>query len=166
MSKLIIAIIIIVIIVALGYGIYQFLKPTSSFPKSTSTAANEMVLSSLVKGCAETDKGMATNSLSEGTEQEPKIKVSGNQIKYSRAINHACCRKAEIQKEIVSSTINIFEDWSGVECNCICFSEIEATVSNIPSGSYLVNVYEKGTKPFNNEPIEQKLIITKGVHIK
>ena len=166
MSKLIIAIIIIVIIVALGYGIYQFLKPTSSFPKSTSTAANEMVLSSLVKGCAETDKGMATNSLSEGTEQEPKIKVSGNQIKYSRAINHACCRKAEIQKEIVSSTINIFEDWSGIGCKCMCFSEIEATLSKVPSGSYVVNVYEKGTKPGSDEQMEQKLIITRNISVQ
>ncbi len=52
---------------------------------------------------------MATKSIGEGTEQEPKIEVSENEILHSRTLNHLCCRKAEIEKEIENSTIKIYE---------------------------------------------------------
>jgi hypothetical protein len=162
MSKTTIGIIIIVIIVVSGYGIFRLLTP-----KSAPTALNKIAFSSLIRGCAETDKGMATRSSGEGTEQEPKIEINGNQIKYSRAINHMCCRKAEIQNEIINSTINIFENWSGIGCRCMCFSEIEAAVNDVPPGSYIVNVYEKGIQPGdNNRPMEQKLIITQEAGVR
>lgn len=126
----------------------------------------KIVLLPLIKGCAETDKGMATKSFGEEIERSPSIEVTGNEIKYSRAINHLCCRKADIQKEINNSVINIFEVWDGVGCKCMCFSEIEATLTNIPSGDYTVNVYETGIKPGDGEPMEQELIITQEINIK
>jgi len=130
-----------------------------------------VALSSTIKGCAETDKSMTTRTVGEGNEQEPKIEVIGNEVKYSRAINHLCCRKVEIQKETSGSTINIFEVWSGLGCRCICFSEIEATVSNIPSGSYIVNAYMTGTEPVLNGtkivegPMNKTMVITKNINI-
>ena len=134
--------------------------------KQDNTTSSDLVLTSLIKGCAETDKGMTRKS-GKDVEKEPNIEVNGNEILYSRAINHLCCRKVEIQKETIESTINIFEEWSGIGCRCICFSEIEATVSNIPTGLYIVNVYEKGTEPDgSNEPMEQKLIISKEIVIQ
>jgi hypothetical protein len=123
-----------------------------------------VALSSLVKGCAETDKGMETRGADE-TERAPSITISGNQINYSRAINHQCCRKAVIEKEISGSAINIFEVWSGEGCRCICFSEIEATLENIPAGHYAVNVYEKGTKP-DGTSMEQATIISKEIDVR
>jgi len=123
-----------------------------------------MSLSYVVKGCAETESSTATKS--SGTEKEPKIEMVGNKIIYSRAINNQCCRQAVMEKETKDNTINIYEVWSGVGCKCICFSEIEATIDNIPEGHYAVNVYEKGIKPGdNNEPMEQKLIIAKEVDV-
>jgi hypothetical protein len=129
------------------------------------TEENITLLSS-VKGCAETEKGTTTKSFGKETEKEPIIKVNGNNVVYSRALNHLCCRKAEIEKEIGDFTINIYEVWSGVGCKCMCFSEIEAKLKNIPSGTYKVNVYEKGTKPGSDDPMEQTLIISDEVTIQ
>jgi hypothetical protein len=126
------------------------------------TQSQNFILFPSVKGCAETESGMSTKALGQ-TEREPKIEVDGNEILYSRAINHLCCRKVEIEKEIENS-INIYEVWSGIGCKCICFSEIEARIKNVPPGNYTVNVYEKGTEP-GGEPMEQKLIISKNVVI-
>jgi hypothetical protein len=156
-NYLIISSVLAVIIVGLIGSYYWSTQPTGS-------NLQNIILSPIVRGCAETESGTATKSVGEGVEQEPKIEVVENSIKYSRAINHLCCRKAEIQKETVGSTINIFEIWSGPGCKCMCFSEIGATISNIPSGSYIANVYEKGID-IKNESMEQKLIITQNVII-
>lgn len=102
----------------------------------------------------------------ENVEREPKIEVNGDEIIYLRAISHLCCRKAEIQKEAGNSVINIYEMWSGEGCRCMCFSKIEARLQNVPSGSYTVNVYEKGTKPGSKEPMEQTLIISQEVVVE
>ena len=125
-----------------------------------------ITLLSSVKGCAETEKGTTTKSVGVETEKEPTIEVNGNNVVYSRALNHLCCRKAEIEKEIGDFTINIYEVWSGVGCKCICFSEIEAKLKNIPSGTYKVNVYEKGTQPDGDEPMEQTLIISEDITVQ
>jgi hypothetical protein len=162
MNKNIIITSVLVILVVASISSYFLNKPISD----TTPNMQNIILSPLIKGCAETDKGMTTKSIGDGTEQEPKIEVDGNRIKYSRAVNHLCCRKAEIEKGISGSTINIFEDWSGIGCKCMCFSEIEATLSNVPSGSYVVNVYEKGTKPGSDEQMEQKLIITRNINVQ
>ncbi|MCD6557673.1 MAG: hypothetical protein J7K31_01420 [Candidatus Aenigmarchaeota archaeon] len=161
-NKIILPLVLVVLIVGI-VGIYFWKTPTQ--PTTPPNLQNIILLPS-VKGCAETDKGMATKAFGEGTEQEPKIEVSGNEIIYSRAINHLCCRKAEIEKETKDSVINIYEVWSGIGCKCICFSEIEAKLQNVPLGTYVVNVYEKGTQPGNEGPMEQKLIISQNVVVQ
>ena len=169
--------IIIILILVISVGGFTWLKygeiwresaelPEIEIPEKETSSLEGIVLLSLVEGCAETEEGMATKSVGEEDEQEPKIEVTGNKIKYSRAINHLCCRKAEISKEASNSIINIYEYWTGIGCKCMCFSEIETTLSNVPVGNYTVNVYEKGIKPGgNNEPMEQKLIISQEVEI-
>ena len=153
-----------VVVIAGIIGIYFWQIPTQ--PTTPSNLQN-IILLPLVKGCAETDKGMTTKSFGERAEQEPKIEIVGNQIIYSRALNHLCCRKAEIEKETEYSIINIYEVWSGVGCKCMCFSEIEAKLENVPPGRYTVNVYEKGVKPGGgNKPMEEKLIISKEVTVQ
>lgn len=154
---------ILVVVITGVVGIYFW--QTSTQPTTPPNLQN-IIFSPLVKGCAKTDEGIATKSLGKKTEQNPKIDVNGNEVLYSRAINHLCCRKAEIEKGISGSTINIFEDWSGIGCKCECFSEIEATLSNVPSGSYVVNVYEKGTESGSDGPMEQKLIITRKINVR
>lgn len=69
-----------------------------------------------------------------------------------------------MKKEIVGSAINIYEVWSGASCRCICFSEIGATLENLPAGTYTVSVYEKGTKP-DGSAMEQVLIISKEIRL-
>ena len=157
-------ILIIAIIAVVGIvSIYIWQSPTQ-LPSSNS---QDVIFSFLVKGCAETDSGMAVKSSGEGEiiEQEPEIEIIGGKIIYSRAINHLCCRKAEIEKEIGESTINIYEVWSGLGCKCICFSEIEAEIENLPSETYTINVYEKGTDPTTQEPMEEKLIISRAIDL-
>jgi len=144
---------VVVAVIAILVGVYILVSPPQ-------TGNYSIIFSPLVKGCAQTDKGTASRAT--GLEQEPKIEVNGNSIKYSRAIEHQCCRKVELQKEINGSAINIFEVWSGQGCRCMCFSEIEAELKNIPSGSYTVNVYEKGAFP-DGKPMEQKLVITQKI---
>lgn len=56
--------------------------------------------------------------------------------------------------------------WSGIGCKCRCFSKIEAKLQNIPSGNYVVNVYEKVTEPGGEEPMEQKLIISQNIVVQ
>lgn len=151
---------LIFIVIIIGIiGIYFFQNQ-----KNIIYSNQNIAFSYSVKGCAETDRGMATKSIN--IEKEPNIEVFGNEIRYSRSINHLCCRKVEIYKEIENSVINIYEVWSGVGCRCICFSEIEAKLQNVPVGDYNINVYEKGTKPGSNELMEQKLIISKNITIK
>lgn len=128
---------------------------------------SKIVFTPRVRGCAETNKGVAPTG-PKAIEKTPRIKVDkieGNRLIYSSAIHHLCCREVELQKEIQGSSINIFEVWHGPGCKCMCFSEIEAAVSNIPSGSYTVNVYEKGTELDGTTPMEQKLIIAQEIKI-
>jgi hypothetical protein len=165
--KFLLIVIILAVIVG-GGALWYAKKPEQPYQPVViqKTEKNKITLSSSIKGCAESDRGMAT-TYGEEKEQEPKIEVTGNEIDYSRAINHTCCRKVDMQKEITGSSINIFEVWSGSGCYCMCFSNIGAKLTNIPVGHYTVNVYEKGTQPGgNNEPMEQKLIISQSVDTK
>ncbi|MEM7826856.1 MAG: hypothetical protein QXQ40_01380 [Candidatus Aenigmatarchaeota archaeon] len=158
-NKIILPLVLAVIAVGVA-GIYWQILTQSATPSNL----QNIILSPLVKGCAETGEEIASKSLVE--EQEPKIDVNGNEVLYLRAINHLCCRKVEIEKEIRNSVINIYEVWSGIGCRCICFSEIGAKLQNVPPGSYTINVYEKGTKPEIKEPMEQKLIISKDIIVQ
>ena len=163
MNRIITLPLVLVIIVVGIAGIYFGQAPAQ--PTAPSNLQN-IVLSPSVKGCAETDNSMTTKSIGGEAAQEPKIEVIGNEIKYSRATNHLCCRKAEIEKETGGSVINIYEVWSGIGCKCICFSELAAKLQNVPSGTYTVNVYERGTQPGSEEPMEQKLIISQSIVVQ
>jgi len=125
---------------------------------------SQIVLSSSIKGCAETDQGLATRGLNDDKLKDPAIEVIDGRLSYSRAINHTCCRKVEVQKNIEDSVINISEVWSGPSCRCICFSEISAILANIPAGNYTVNIFETGTQSDGTQ-MEAKLIITNEVNI-
>ena len=160
-SKIIIPLIFLFVIIGAA-GIYSLQAPA----QPATSDLQGIILYPSVKGCAETDQGKETRSLSGGTVIEPEISVNGNEVLYSRAINHLCCRKAEIEKETDNSVINIYEVWSGIGCKCICFSEIEAKLQNIPSGTYTVNVYEKGTQAASEEPMDQTLIISQNIVIQ
>ncbi len=152
----------VLVFVIAGIVIWQ-LSGNSTNPSNT----NNIKFSFIVKGCAETDHGMASKSVGLGKEQYPEIEVSGNSIIYSRAIKHLCCRKAEFKKEINGNKINIYEVWSGIGCKCICFSELKAKVENLEKGKYIINVYETGTQPgTENVPMNQTLIISQNVVIK
>jgi len=114
--------------------------------------------SSIIRGCAQRERGMTPRgNLTE--EKEPSITIEVNKIKYSRVLNHLCCRMVIVNRKIEGWTINIYENWSGTGCRCICFSEISAIVENLPKGTYTVNVYEKGINPDGSQ-MEEKLIIS------
>jgi hypothetical protein len=119
--------------------------------------------SSSVKGCAENASGMEVRGWE--SERGPTVVVCGNQVMYSRAINRQCCRKAVVEHDVFAYTISIFETWSGEGCRCMCFSEIDVTVSDLPPGRYMVNIYERGTKP-NGEPMEQTTVLSQEVKIR
>ncbi len=126
--------------------------------------SQDIIFSASVKGCAGKEE---TELITKEIEQEPTIEVIGNKIIYPRAINHLCCRKVDLKKEINNSTINIYEVWSWVACKCICFSEIEAKLENLLPGEYIVKVYKTGVDPASTEEsIKKELIISKKITIK
>jgi hypothetical protein len=134
-------------------------------PPPTPPHSGEIMLTSLVQGCAETEEGMATRSLGEEIDREPTLTVQRDQITYTRAIHHLCCRKVEIRGEITGATIALSEHWSGPGCRCICFSEIEATLANLPSGSYNLTISEQGTEPGSEMPMETTVLLYQEVAI-
>jgi len=129
-------------------------------PATPLPSTPEPRLSPTVKGCAETDQGMASRAAGGENEQEPAIEVIGNTVCYTRALQHQCCRKVEFEHEIQGTEITLYEVWSGEGCRCECFSEIQADLEFVPSGDYLVRVYERSTQPGSSEPMEEKLLIS------
>lgn len=134
--------------------------------KPISLESEDIVFSSLINGCAESIEQRETLTKGNEIEQEPKIEINKNSVIYSRAINHICCRKVEVEKEVRGSVLNIYEVWGGDTCKCMCFTEIGARFDNVPLGIYSVNVYEKGKIPSQTEEsIELKLIISQNISI-
>ena len=148
-------------IVAILFFVLNYNYTVAPFGQSP---VSQIVLSSSIKGCAETDQGLATRGLNEDKLKDPVIEVIEGKLSYFRAINHTCCRKVEVQKNIEGSVINIFEVWSGPSCRCVCFSEISAILANIPTGGYTINVFETGTQSDGTQ-MEAKLIITSEMNI-
>ncbi|MBA4379527.1 MAG: hypothetical protein C0393_02375 [Anaerolinea sp.] len=118
-----------------------------------------------MKGCAETDQGMASRAAGGENEQEPAIEVIGNTLRYTRALQHQCCRKVEFEHEIQGANITLYEVWSGDGCRCECFSEIQADLEFVPAGDYLVRVYEQGAQPGSSKPMEEKLLVSEEVSV-
>jgi hypothetical protein len=136
----------------------------SDLRDSAKLEASKPAFSFSVKGCAESLEGMATRGLS-AEDRGPGLVISGNQVKYYRAINHLCCRKVVVGSELSGPQIDIYEEWGGEGCRCNCFSEIEATVDNLAPGRYVVSVYEMGTKPSEGGAMDKTLILTKELFI-
>jgi hypothetical protein len=141
--------------------------PTQQAVPATLTpfSDQDFVLSPAVEGCAKTDEGMASKAGGGQDEQKPVIEVSGNTIRYTRALNHQCCRKVAFEKVIEGTTIAIYEVWSGAGCKCMCYSKIGISLEHVPTGSYTVHIFESGTKPGSNEPLDQQILITENVTI-
>jgi hypothetical protein len=120
-----------------------------------------------IVGCAETNQGMTTRAPGdEGAVQDPAIEVNGNSVTYSRAINHMCCRKVTFNTEPAGYTLNMYEYWIGEGCRCMCFSEVGFTLEDMPSGTYTINVFEKGEEPGGAYAfMEEKLLISEQVTI-
>jgi len=120
-------------------------------------------------GCQWAAVGKENKGQTTGTgmaERNASIEVLGNNITYSRVAHHLCCRTVQIEKHTDDPPfIKINEIWGGIGCKCECFSEINATISGMPNGTYFVSVYEEGTKPGGNEPIQPALIASSRVEI-
>jgi len=114
--------------------------------------------SSIIRGCAQRERGMAPRG-SFNEEKEPSITIEENKVEYSRALNHLCCRMVIVDRKLEGWTINIYENWSGLGCRCMCYSEISARIENLPDGVYTVNVYESGINP-DGSRMKEKLIIS------
>jgi hypothetical protein len=142
-------------------GLFAMLGLTTCTANPTPQNTAVINLKPMVRGCAETDKGMAARA--EGKEVEPSIEVVGNSILYSRSIQHQCCRKVEFEYTIKDQDIMLYEIWSGEGCRCMCFSEIGAELENIPAGSYTMRVIMKDGLP--GIPSEDPLIIEKEIKI-
>ncbi len=117
-----------------------------------------------VSGCAKTDRGMGTKSFGD-RDVEPTIYVKGDEVVYYRALNHMCCRKVDLYYDVEGMEINIYENWTGTGCKCICFSEIEGKLKGLGKGKYRINVYEAGTEPASGKDMEKKLIFKSDVKV-
>jgi len=125
--------------------------------------SENVIFSSTIKGCAQRESGMAPRGdLIEDV--EPTITLEENKIKYSRILTHLCCRMVRLDRIMGGWTINIYENWSGPGCRCMCSSEISVKIENLQRGTYTVNVYEKGVNT-DGSLMEEKLIISKYVTV-
>jgi hypothetical protein len=138
---------------------------SQTYPTLPTYSSNTFILSENIQGCASKIKTKSSGNF-DGNDRDPEINIIDNAIYYSRALHHLCCRQVEITKEIVKNNIILYENWSGEGCKCPCFSEIEAIIENVPAGKYTVYVYEVGTEPLYQTPMEKKLIISEEVVIK
>lgn len=162
----VLAAVIAVAVVAAGFCVWYNLRKPTKLPDEQAGVVGISFLPS-VKGCAETGQGMAAKTRSLNSEQEPEIRVEGSTIAYSRAISHLCCRKAELEKEVEGFSVSVYENWSGLGCKCMCFSQISASLENLSAGDYEVSVYERSVEPGGNgEPMEERLIISKKVTVR
>lgn len=125
------------------------------------TNQSSVTFTSVVQGCGVT--GNSTKFF--GKERKAKIRVVNDEIVYSRALSHLCCRKVRIKHDIKGNIINIFEIWNGTACRCICFTNITARIENLPKGEYVVNVYKTGVKADGKTLMRKELIISKKVKI-
>ena len=128
-------------------------------------AGPEPTLSIQVDGCAATKTGMVLQARSPWTTTDPKIEVVGGGIRYSRAGQHQCCRKVEILKQVQKGKIVLTEYWTGEGCRCVCFSQIEATLTKLVSGDYEVTVYSGGIETTTHTNIEPKTLLSQMVKI-
>jgi hypothetical protein len=144
--------------------ILYFIVPDSG-ASSSQPETPRIQFSYSVKGCAETTAGMTAKGMGQ-PERGPSIMVSGGTITYSRALNHQCCRKATVEKEIGSREISIFDTWGGPGCKCMCFSEVAAKLENVLRGHYTITVYERGTKPQSSEEMQQTVVTTQEIAVR
>ena len=131
----------------------------------TATASAEPSLSIQVDGCAATKTGMVSQARSPWITIDPKIEVVGGSIRYIRAGEHQCCRQVEILQQVQKSKIVLTEYWTGEGCRCVCFSQIEATLTNLVSGDYEVTVYSGGIATTTHSNIEPKALLSQTVRI-
>ncbi len=122
-------------------------------------------LAARVTGCAETDRGTPTRSAQPEPETPPTLEVTGASVKYSHALSHLCCRKAEIACSVEGAAMTLSEIWSGPGCRCLCFSELEAVIDNIPPGTYTVVIDERGTQPNSGEPMPIRVLLTQTITV-
>jgi hypothetical protein len=120
-----------------------------------------VIFEPLVKGCAETEQGMASRGFG-FVESGPSLSVEGSTLVYSRSASHLCCRKAVISRELIEGSgmdsVLIYETWSGPGCRCICDSELAAKLENLPDGTYNVKVVSRGFDPESGGEFEEVLL--------
>ncbi len=95
----------------------------------------------------------------------PAIGVVGRGIRYSRADTHLCCRMVVVRRQIQKRRIALTEFWTGDGCRCMCFSQIEANLTNLASGEYEITVYSAGVEPITGRQLEPKVLLTQKVRI-
>ena len=156
MNESIVLFLLLLAILIVSYG-------TTIINTSEAPGLENVSFSSTIKGCAQREHGMAPRTpLTE--EIKPSIVVENNNIEYSRSLRHLCCRMVLLDRRIEGWTINIYENWSGLGCRCMCNSEISARIENLPEGTYTVNVYEKGLNT-DGSLMQEKLITSEYVTI-
>lgn len=107
------------------------------------SSPNSLDFNYTVKGCASQENIKRSFYSPIHNKEHIKVIAKDNSILYQRSINHLCCKNVSLSYNIKDkTTINIYEIWKGTGCKCLCFSEINATISNLPRGEYHVNLYE------------------------
>lgn len=134
-------------------------------PFLPTTETREASFNYTITGCAETEEGMTMRDIMPDNVSPALTPINGD-IKYYRATSHLCCRKATVNYDQNKSVINIYEDWTGVGCRCICYSEINATISGLPAGTYIITVFETGIQPDSNESMIPRILISQTITLK
>ncbi len=117
-----------------------------------------------ITGCA-AESTQETRSEGPGTEEGPALTLEGSTLRYTHAVNHNCCSNLATTAEEKDSRIVFTESWQGKVCRCVCFSEIDDSLSDLKPGSYQVEVIQKGD-PDALEPDKEITLLSAAIEVK
>jgi len=117
-----------------------------------------------ISGCA-AKNSQQSRSAGPGTETSPAISLEGATLTYTRAVNHNCCTLPVTTAQVKLGRIVFTENWQGKSCRCVCFSEINDSLSGLEPGSYQIEVVQKGD-PDALQPDQEITLLSSSMEVK
>ncbi|MFA5106713.1 MAG: hypothetical protein WC497_00100 [Patescibacteria group bacterium] len=152
-------IILVLVFCLVMVGIQLLLKDDSGAAGNVATDPSGLRFESLVRGCNSDSEKISRGISLNVAEKQASLEVNQTAVVYRRTVSHACCLTVELTHEQSQRAIVIKEKWSGSPCRCLCTTQTQAVLSNIPAGEYALTVIEQS--PTN----EQKPLLTQSVAI-
>lgn len=81
------------------------------------------------------------------------VGVEDGVVVVNQYIDYVCCAEIDAELQVEGRVIKIVETNVGQVCRCLCGYELHAEISNLPAGTYTVQVW--GVQYQEDHPLEQ-----------